>query len=841
VTDPAPLDAGAHTYSVSLPQFEGPLDLLLHLCQKHELDILDIPIGFITKKYLEYLAVLKLVNLDIAAEYLVMAATLAHIKSKMLLPTPPPGQEDEVQEEEEEDPREALIKRLLEYQKYKLASQELEAKGIAAQNVFLRGGAIEQEENPGLPPLAQIPLFRLIEAFQGVLAKSKIKITHDIVADRISITDRIHELTAVLEQKPRCMFEELFEGLTSKFDLVITFLALLEMTRLRMTRLYQTDTHSPLYVEYTAAAGDPLPEGLEPSSWMPKPAAPAEPQAPAAPPPPAAEAPKDAPAEAPEDADPVSPDEDTRDTLLDPLPAAPPAPPSAAAEVGPLVSREEGHVLPDEGAALDEHGVSDAAPSASNEELPDEDLVVHHAGGASANEGGASKEEPLASSAVALASNEEGLPSTDDAVASDEEPLVFSEGAAEILAADQEPLLSTNEAVEIPATREDDEIPATREPDEASLGSTREAEPPPSIREAEDSLPSTNEAEDSLPSTREADDSLPSTNEAEDSLPSTSEAEGSPATRETEEPIPSTREAEESPATRETEQSVPSTDEAEESPTRETEEPIPSTREAEESPATRETEAKESPATREREESVRAIHEDEQVPAIHEDEPIPAIHEDEPIPAIHEEAGPFSEGTPSPEPSGDSHAESVAPFNEDTAPSAAEAILSSAHDDAPLEEILAPSEEDTAPEPSGESRAEIVAPSNEDTAPSGAGETVLPSAHEEPRAPSHDAPTPSNEAEPNVAPAEPLEPEEPGEPAFESPRGDAAPEGEPEDVALDAPADAPMPRFDVVSPLEAELVASLVRDVEGPASETSPAEAPAHDTDASAADEKSST
>ena len=248
VSDPVEFEPGTATYSVSLPQFEGPLDLLLHLCQKHELDILDIPISFVTKKYLEYLSVMQLIHLDVAAEYLVMAATLAHIKSKMLLPLPPPGQEDEVIEEEEEDPREALIRRLLEYQKYKLASQELEAKGIAAQNVFLRGGKIEEELETGVPPLAQIPLFRLIEAFQGVLAKSKITITHDIVADRISITDRIHELAAILEVKRHTLFEDLFEGLTSKFDLVITFLALLEMTRLRMTRLFQTDAYSPLYV-----------------------------------------------------------------------------------------------------------------------------------------------------------------------------------------------------------------------------------------------------------------------------------------------------------------------------------------------------------------------------------------------------------------------------------------------------------------------------------------------------------------------------------------------------------------------------------------------------------------
>ena len=110
VTDGETSEAGSAAWSVQLPHFEGPLDLLLHLCQKHELQILDIPIGFITEKYLEYLAVMELMQLDVAAEYLVMAATLAHIKSKMLLPAPPPGQEDELDPEDEIDPREALIK-----------------------------------------------------------------------------------------------------------------------------------------------------------------------------------------------------------------------------------------------------------------------------------------------------------------------------------------------------------------------------------------------------------------------------------------------------------------------------------------------------------------------------------------------------------------------------------------------------------------------------------------------------------------------------------------------------------------------------------------------------------
>ena len=247
-------------FPVTLPTFEGPLDLLLHLCQKHELDILDIPIGFVTEKYLEYLAVMQLLNLDVASEYLVMAATLAHIKSKMLLPAPPPGQEDDVAGEEL-DPREALIKRLLEYQKYKAASEELQSRGVAGRDVFLRGAPIEEAVHTGLPPLAQVPLFSLVEAFQSILEKSKVKLTHDIVHERITLADRINELVDLLRLKRRLTFEELFEGMTTTFDLVITFLALLEMTKLRMTRLFQADFNSHIYVEFCAqVTGDEVEE-----------------------------------------------------------------------------------------------------------------------------------------------------------------------------------------------------------------------------------------------------------------------------------------------------------------------------------------------------------------------------------------------------------------------------------------------------------------------------------------------------------------------------------------------------------------------------------------------------
>jgi segregation and condensation protein A len=211
-------------------------------------------------------------ELDVAAEYLVMAATLAHIKSKMLLPAPPAGQEDEATAEDEGDPREALIRRLLEYQKYKHAGEQLAARGVAGRDVFGRGMPIEEVEAQGLPPLAEVPMFALVEAFQRVLDKSKVKLSHDIVADRISLSDRIAQISDLLSIRRRLRFEELFESLSSKFDLVVTFLALLEMTRLKMTRLFQSEPLGPLHIELAAepepeAAATPTagaPEGEDP-------------------------------------------------------------------------------------------------------------------------------------------------------------------------------------------------------------------------------------------------------------------------------------------------------------------------------------------------------------------------------------------------------------------------------------------------------------------------------------------------------------------------------------------------------------------------------------------------
>ena len=240
-------------YVVTLPSFEGPLDLLLHLIQKHELDIMDIPVSFVTEKYLAYINLMQELSIDVASEYLVMAATLAYIKSKSLLPDEP-STDDEGLEDEAGDPREELIRRLLEYQKYKQAAADLNDRGALGRDVFLRGTKAPEADGPA--PLAPVELWTLLDAFGKVLSRAKVDLQHEVSFDRMSITDRITQVMERLSGKGRCRFEDLFDGQRSKFDLIITFLALLEMTRLRMTRLYQTDPLSEIFIETAMVDAD---------------------------------------------------------------------------------------------------------------------------------------------------------------------------------------------------------------------------------------------------------------------------------------------------------------------------------------------------------------------------------------------------------------------------------------------------------------------------------------------------------------------------------------------------------------------------------------------------------
>lgn len=239
-------------FQLSVPQrsgaqFEGPLDLLLFLIQKHELDILDLPIAFVVERYLDYLTVMERLDLDVASEYLVMAATLTHIKSKMLLP-PDPSQVDEDGEPAEEiDPRAELIKRLLEYQKYKHAAEQLLSRGVAGRDVFTRG--MEAPEASGPAPLASVGLFKLLDAFQAVLKRANQEMAFEITSEGVSIQERMSLLTERLRGRRRCTFDDLFEDARTVYEVVVTFLAILEMAKRRLTRIYQSDALAPIHLE----------------------------------------------------------------------------------------------------------------------------------------------------------------------------------------------------------------------------------------------------------------------------------------------------------------------------------------------------------------------------------------------------------------------------------------------------------------------------------------------------------------------------------------------------------------------------------------------------------------
>jgi segregation and condensation protein A len=245
-------------YQVALDVFEGPLDLLLHLVKKHELSILDIPIAFVTEKYLEYLDAMAGLDIDVAGEYLLMAATLCHIKSRELLPSPELGGADDDAEhvegeEEVGDPRADLIARLLQYQKYKEAAGQLGQRPVIGRNVWGRGTATEDAVSEGIDleaiaPLAPFPVHKLIEAFDRVMRQAKLKVSHDVLIDRLSVSQKIAELTDRLEVEGRFAFASMFTFLRDgvertieevRHEAVVTFLALLEMAKLRLITLTQ--------------------------------------------------------------------------------------------------------------------------------------------------------------------------------------------------------------------------------------------------------------------------------------------------------------------------------------------------------------------------------------------------------------------------------------------------------------------------------------------------------------------------------------------------------------------------------------------------------------------------
>jgi segregation and condensation protein A len=239
-------DAIENPYHVRLEIFEGPLDLLLHLIKENRIDIYNIPIALITEQYLSYLDMMKSLNLDIAGEFLLMAATLAHLKSQTLLP-PDPTQEDP--EEEGVDPRTALVRRLLEYQKYKDAADQLWARPLLERDVFVREitpRAIPRSDEP--TELVEISVFKLVEAFHRVLKHVALEQPHEVERELCSIVECATAIAAKVRasEEGSIRFQDLFQGTQTRVRVITTFLALLDLIRRKVVRVFQADAFSDI-------------------------------------------------------------------------------------------------------------------------------------------------------------------------------------------------------------------------------------------------------------------------------------------------------------------------------------------------------------------------------------------------------------------------------------------------------------------------------------------------------------------------------------------------------------------------------------------------------------------
>jgi segregation and condensation protein A len=220
---------------IRLPVFEGPLDLLLYLIRKDEIDIHDIPIAPITRQYMEYLELMRELNLDVAGDFMVMAATLIHIKSKMLVPVDP----TEAEGESQEDPREALVQRLLEFQRYKEAAGVLHQKGEIRAATWTRpAGALPAFDDAG-EEILEAGLFDLISAFKELLERRKTLLAHEVADQGKTVDERMAELLDLIREGQSLELLEMFAALQTKAEMILTFLALLELIRLKRVKVYQ--------------------------------------------------------------------------------------------------------------------------------------------------------------------------------------------------------------------------------------------------------------------------------------------------------------------------------------------------------------------------------------------------------------------------------------------------------------------------------------------------------------------------------------------------------------------------------------------------------------------------
>ena len=225
---------------VFLEAFEGPLDLLLYLIRRHNLDILDIPLAEITRQYMQYIELMQELQLELAGEYLVMAATLAEIKSRMLLPRPPSGPD------EGEDPRAELVRRLQEYERFKRAAQELDGLTRLERDVWPTEVELRERQVTGALP--QITLQEMLVAFKEVVARAEMFAHHHIARERLSVGERMSDILAMLGSAGFVEFTRLFRPEEGRMGVTVTFVAILELMREGLIDIVQAEAYAPLHV-----------------------------------------------------------------------------------------------------------------------------------------------------------------------------------------------------------------------------------------------------------------------------------------------------------------------------------------------------------------------------------------------------------------------------------------------------------------------------------------------------------------------------------------------------------------------------------------------------------------
>jgi segregation and condensation protein A len=234
-------------YKVKLEVFEGPLDLLLYLIKRDEIDIYDISIERITRQYLEYLQAFKELNIDLAGEFVLMAANLLYIKSRSLLPL---DQQPPEEDADEDDPRWELIRQLIEYKKFKEAAELLHTRALEQEKIFARA-AVNSPEAP--LRLGEVGIFQLINAFQNVIKRIEAREElQEIFGENFTVSDKIETILARVSEGLVLKFSELFAHMASRVEIVVTFLALLELIRLKQVRASQSDPFGE--IEIAAAA-----------------------------------------------------------------------------------------------------------------------------------------------------------------------------------------------------------------------------------------------------------------------------------------------------------------------------------------------------------------------------------------------------------------------------------------------------------------------------------------------------------------------------------------------------------------------------------------------------------